>query len=104
MVSTTCENPCTSTDFECRLRNPESGCYGELGHWLRFDTLYLTCDKTEAVAEVNYCGLDTLTGLGCEDKTGCLLLADTDTEEVYLKCGFVNSNERTYLKHVALER
>ncbi len=38
-------------------------CPGSFRHCLWLDALYLTCDETETVAEVNYCCLNTLTCL-----------------------------------------
>ena len=103
VVSTTCENPCGSTNLEGRLRNPQGAGHGQMRHGLRLDALDFLRDQTEAIAKVNDGCLDTTASLGGEYQTGCLLLADTDAEEMNLKFGLICCNQRTDFEHVALQ-
>ena len=103
VVGTTGKNPCASTYLEGGLGHPESGSHGELGHGLGLDALHFAGDEAETIAKVNDGGLDTSTCLGGEHQTGGGLLTDTDTEEMNLECGLVDSDERTNLKHMTLE-
>ena len=103
MVCTTGENPGSGTNLEGRLGNPKGRCHGKVGHGLGLDALYLLGNETETVAKVNNGSLHTGTGLGGEDETGRHLLADTDTEEVNLQGGLIDSDEGSYLEHVALQ-
>ena len=103
MVCTTCEDPRTCTNLECGLWNPEGRSYRQIRHGFRLDALNLLRDQTETVAEINNSSLDTTTHLRGEHETGCLLFADTDAKEVNLEFGFIDSDERTNLEHVALQ-
>ena len=103
VVGTASEDPCSSTDLEGGLRNPESTGNRQMRHGLRLDALHLLRNQTEAVAKVNDGGLDTTTGRRGEDEAGSLLLTDTDAQEVNFKFGLVNSNQWTNLEHVALQ-
>ena len=103
VVCTACEDPGTGTNLEGGLGYPEGRSHRQVRHGLGLDALHLLRNQAEAVAKVNDCSLDTMTGLRGEHQTGGLLLADTDAEEVNLEFGLVAGNERTDLEHVALQ-
>src|SRR5574344_515478 len=62
MVSTSCQNPCTCTDFEGGLWNPQGGSHGQIRHGFWLYALNLLRDETEAVAKVDNSGLDSAAG------------------------------------------
>jgi len=103
VVSTTSQNPCTSTNLKRGLWNPESAGNRQIRHGLWLDALNLLRNQTEAVAKIYDSSLDATTHLRGEYQTSRLLLADADAEEVNFQLGFVDSNQRTNLEHVALQ-
>ena len=63
VVSTTGEDPGSSTDLEGGLGDPEGRSHGQVRHGLRLNALNLLRNQTEAVAKVNDCSLDTTANL-----------------------------------------